>query len=67
VEGQARRMLEVLGLAWDAKCLNFHKNPRSVKTASREQVRQPPYLSSVDRWRNYEKHIGKLIQALAVR
>jgi tetratricopeptide (TPR) repeat protein len=67
VEGQARRMLEFLGLAWDAKCLNFHKNPRSVKTASREQVRQPPYLSSVDRWRNYEKHIGKLIQALAVR
>jgi len=67
VEGHARRMLEFLDLAWDPRCLEFHQNPRHVATASSDQVRRPPYLSSVDRWRNYQKHISKLIEALASR
>jgi hypothetical protein len=35
-----------------------------VKTASSEQVRQPIYSSSVNLWRNYESHLGELIQIL---
>jgi tetratricopeptide (TPR) repeat protein len=63
-EGQARRMIEFIGLPWDERCLEFHKTRRSVATASTEQVRQPMYRTSVQRWRNYEKHLGPLREAL---
>lgn len=64
LEGQTRRLLEMLGLPWDDQCLRFHENRRSVRTASWEQVRQPLYQSSVGRWKRYEKHLGPLINAL---
>jgi hypothetical protein len=64
MEGQARRMLEFLDLEWNPKCLEFHKNPRPVATASREQVRRPIYGSSVGRWKNYEPQLRELIKAL---
>jgi hypothetical protein len=35
-----------------------------VNTASSEQVRQPMYTSSVNFWRNYEAHLGELIETL---
>ncbi|MEQ1756006.1 MAG: tetratricopeptide repeat protein [Micropepsaceae bacterium] len=63
-EGQARRILEYCGLEWDPGVLNFHKNDRPVKTASASQVRKPIYSSSIARWRNYEKHLGPLLQEL---
>jgi tetratricopeptide (TPR) repeat protein len=64
LEGQARRLLDYCGLAWDARCLSFHETPRAVRTASVNQVRQPLYRSSLARWRRYEKHLGPLIEAL---
>jgi tetratricopeptide (TPR) repeat protein len=63
-QGQARRMIQFLGLPWDERCLQFHKTRRSVATASTEQVRQPMYRTSVQRWRNYQKHLGPLREAL---
>jgi tetratricopeptide (TPR) repeat protein len=65
-EPVVRRVLEAAGLPWHAECLNFHKNRRVVHTASNEQVRRPIYRTSVGRWRNYEKHLGPLRQALGV-
>ena len=62
---QARRLLDYCGLEWNDACLNFHETRRSVRTASVTQVRQPIYKSSVERWRNYEKSIGPLLEALA--
>lgn len=59
-EIQARRVLEYIGLPWDERCLDFHKNKRRVKTASQTQVQKPIYKSSVERWKNYEKHLGTL-------
>jgi hypothetical protein len=64
IEGQARRILEHCGLSWDARVLDFHRTARPVKTASAAQVRQPLYASSVGRWRNYEAHLGPLLEAL---
>ncbi|MFG0286500.1 MAG: sulfotransferase [Phycisphaerales bacterium JB039] len=64
VEGQTRRLLEFIGLAFDERCLRFHENARVALTASVEQVRQPLYQSSVARWRNYEEHLGPLRAAL---
>ncbi len=64
-EAQARRMIEYCGLEWNDACLDFHKTKRSVRTASMAQVRQPMYKSSVERWRNYEKFLGPLLDALS--
>ena len=62
-EAQTRRLLDFLGLPWDDATLSFHETDRVVRTSSNEQVRQPMYTSSVKRWKNYEKHLGPLIQA----
>jgi len=64
LEGQARRMIDHLGLPWDDACLAFHRNPRPVQTASIAQVRRPIYRSSLERWRAYEKDLGPLVSAL---
>ena len=61
-EGWTRRILEFLGLPWDAHCLSFYETKRSVLTASYWQVRQKIYNRSVGRWRNYRKFIGPLLE-----
>lgn len=60
-EGQARRILDYVGLPWDDNCLAFHRNKRHVKTASVAQVRQPIYNTSVARWQRFEKHLAPLL------
>ncbi len=64
-ERTCREMLAFLDLEWDPQCLRFHESRRVVRTASREQVREPIYIRSVGRWRNYERHLGPLKEALA--
>jgi hypothetical protein len=59
-ETWSRKMLDFVGLEWDARVLEFHTNKRQVTTASAWQVRQKIYTNSVARWRNYEKFIGPL-------
>ena len=66
-EGQARRLIEFLGLPWNDKCLEFHKSDRPVKTASVAQVRKPIYASSVKRWAKYGKGLQPLIDAVEYR
>jgi len=64
VEGQARRILAHCDLAWDPRCLAFHKTERPVRTASATQVRQPIYPDSVGRWRVHEEFLGPLLAEL---
>ncbi|MBK9161021.1 MAG: sulfotransferase [Nitrosomonadales bacterium] len=61
-EGQARRILDYVGLPWDDECLAFHRNKRHVKTASVAQVRKPIYKTSVARWQRFEKHLAPLLE-----
>ena len=63
-ENQSRRMLEFLGLEWDPAVLDFHKSTRIPATISYDQVGKKMYTTSVARWRNYEKHLGPLVDAL---
>jgi len=63
-ENQTRRILEYLGLPWEDQCLRFYETARAVNTASSEQVRQPIYAKAVNFWRNYEAHLGELIETL---
>jgi tetratricopeptide (TPR) repeat protein len=63
-EAQSRRMVEFLGLPWNDRCLRFYETKRAVVTSSVQQVRQPIYGSSMQRWRHYEKHLAPLKAAL---
>jgi hypothetical protein len=64
VEGQARALIEYLGLPWNDACLEFYNTDRPVKTASASQVRKPIYATSTNRWRRYEKHLGPLLEEI---
>jgi len=64
LDTQARRIVAHCGLAWDDRCLAYHRTDRPVQTASSVQVRQPIYSSAVGRWRDYEEFLGPLLAAL---
>ncbi|MHC4220309.1 MAG: hypothetical protein ACYSU7_17835, partial [Planctomycetota bacterium] len=64
-ETLTRRIIDYCGLDWNDQCLRFYESGRSVLTASYDQVNQPIYASSVGQYRNFEKHLGPLITALA--
>lgn len=64
VEGQARKIIDYLGMEWNDNCLNFYNTDRPVKTASVTQVRKPIYTTSTNRWRKYEKYLGPLLEEL---
>ena len=55
-----RRIIAACGLAWHHSCLRPELNPRTVKTPSKWQTRQPIYRTSVARWRRYEPWLGPL-------
>ncbi len=57
-------LLEFLDLPWEDSCMRHYENPRVTVTSSHDQVRQPIYKRSVQRWRNYEQHIGPLMEQL---
>lgn len=57
-------VLDRIGLPWEDEMASFHERGGEVLTASRLQVRQPIYKSSVEKWRRYEAHLGPLIAAL---
>ena len=63
-ENQTRRLLEYCGLPWEDQCLRFYETERAINTASSEQVRQPIYTKALNFWRNYESHLGELIETL---
>jgi hypothetical protein len=63
-ENQTRRLLDYCGLPWEDRCLRFYETERAINTASSEQVRQPIYKGALNFWRNYESHLGELIETL---
>ena len=63
-EKTAREILDYCNLEWDDKCLSFYSSKRYVNTASYNQVSQPIYLSSVNRWKNYNEQIVDLIKII---
>ena len=63
-QSEARRIIDFIGLPWEDQCLEFYKRNSTVRTFSTQQVRQPVYTSSVERWRDYEAFLGPLFKAL---
>ncbi|MGF1463214.1 MAG: sulfotransferase [Maricaulaceae bacterium] len=64
LETQVHRLLDFCGLAFDPRCLDFHKTQRSVRTASSEQVREPINAKGLEVWRAYDPHLAPLKKAL---
>jgi tetratricopeptide (TPR) repeat protein len=63
-EQESRQLIDFIDLPWDSACLSPHESTRVVNTLSRRQVRDPIYRSSVGRWRQYERYLGPLQEAL---
>ncbi|MEX0877004.1 MAG: sulfotransferase [Phycisphaerales bacterium] len=61
--GQTERLLDFIGLPWDDACMAFHREERTVTTASSEQVRQRIYTSSRQRYKNFEHRLGPIRKA----
>jgi tetratricopeptide (TPR) repeat protein len=61
-EAWSRKMLDFVGLPWDAACIDFHQTNRRVSTFSKWQVRQKISKASVERWRNYAPFVGPLMR-----
>ena len=57
-------LLDFCVLEWNEECLHFHNVKRTIDTASSDQVRQPLYTKSVERWRHYESYLGDLKKSL---
>ena len=57
------RILEFLDLPPSDECLQFHESKRYVRTPSYDQVNKPLNQNAIERWRNYERHLGPAIEA----
>ncbi len=63
-EGETRRLIDHVGLAWDDASLEPEENIRFVRTASMWQARQPVYKTSVKKSDKYKAYLGPLIEVL---
>ncbi len=61
---ESKKLIAACDIPWDDKCLTFYQSHSQVSSASKWQVRQPIYQTSVEKWRNYEDYIGELIEHL---
>jgi hypothetical protein len=64
LEGRARAMIAHCGLEWEEACLSLAATERPAQGASLLQARETIYRTSIGRWRNYEKFLQPLLEAL---
>jgi hypothetical protein len=65
-EPQIRRLLEFCALPFDERSLRFHESPRSVRTLSADQVREP-LRANTARAHLYGARLDRLRALLAAR
>ena len=61
-DNNIKKLLNFLGVEWNNELRNFHKtasNRGMISTPSYNQVSQPLYNKSINRWKNYEKQFIK--------
>ena len=65
--GQARRILDLLGVDWNDSVLSFHEQAagRSIFTPSYTTVTEKVHTRAIGRWRNYERHFEPVREILA--
>jgi hypothetical protein len=63
----ARRVLDFLGINWDANVLRFDEYARTklVRSPTYAEVTKPLFKTAIGRWRNYQKYIEPFQEKLA--
>ena len=61
---EVTRALEYLGLSFEDDILDFHRNPRAVRTASAQQVRKPIRRKDTEDWVPFSPWLEPLRDAL---
>ena len=56
-EKEIKEIVDFCGLKWEESLKMFHKNKRTVETASLLQVRKPMYSTSINSWKNYQEQL----------
>ena len=66
LEGEARRILEFLGLEWDPTVLRWRERIAGtrVATPSYRQIARPLYRSSAGRWRSFARELAPVLPVL---
>lgn len=64
-DGETRRLLAHIGLAFDPATLRFHDNRRHAPTPSYAQVTKPLNDRSIGRWKAYAHHFEPYIADIA--
>jgi len=64
-EVETRRLLDYLGLPFEAACLTFHENRRYAPTPSYAQVTERLNDRSINRHRHYARHLQPFLPKLA--
>lgn len=63
-EDELRALTAAIGIGFDPAMLEFHRNPRPVRTPSAEQVRLPLSDDAVERWRAFDPWLQPMRAAL---
>ena len=61
---EAKRIIDFIGLDWDAAILDFYIGERAVTTASAAQVREKAHSKSVGRWKQYGDKLATMQKIL---
>ena len=66
LESVSRRVLDFLGIAWDASVLRFdeHARGKRVRSPTYADVTQPVYTRALGRWRNYQRYLEPVLHRL---
>ena len=54
------KLLKYCKLEWEDSCVDFYKKDSLVKTASRDQVKQPIYRGSSSEWKKYHEYLAPI-------
>jgi len=63
-EKETRKLVKHLELDWEGTCMSPHKNNRSVRTASQQQVRNKVYQGSSEKWRKFKPYLNGAFDSL---
>lgn len=62
-EPELKRILEFLGLPWDAKCLNYQDTKTGSQTLSQDQARKALYTSSIGAAKSFATEMKPFFEA----
>jgi hypothetical protein len=67
LERETRRVLEFLGLPWEADVLQYREKlkEKAVASPTYEAVSQPLYTRAIGRWKHYQKFLEPCLPCLA--